>query len=216
MLLAPGDQIGPYLLECLLGVGGMGEVFQATDTRLRRPVALKFLRSDRGADLVQRGRLLQEARAVSGLNHPNIVVVHDIASYHDDDFLVMEYVSGTPLNILIERERLSVSRIAEIGAQIASALGAAHAAGVLHRDIKPGNVIVTDKGAVKVLDFGIAKLVQHDNTQATTLTEVGTIVGTVAYMSPEQTRGEALDGPSDVFALGSFITPRPAHSPFTA
>jgi len=205
MPLAPGDQIGPYLLECLIGVGGMGEVFQATDTRLRRPVALKFLRSDRGADLAQRGRLLQEARAVSGLNHPNIVVVHDIASYQDDDFLVMEYVSGTPLNILIERERLSVSRIAEIGAQIASALGAAHAAGVLHRDIKPGNVIVTDKGAVKVLDFGIAKLLRHDNTQATTLTEVGTIVGTVAYMSPEQTRGEALDGPSDVFALGSLL-----------
>src|SRR5262245_7050333 len=205
MPLAPGDQIGPYLLECLIGVGGMGEVFQATDTRLRRPVALKFLRSDRGADPAQRGRLLQEARAVSSLNHPNIVVVHDIASYHGDVFLVMEYVSGTPLDILFERERLTVSRIAEIGAQIASALGAAHAAGVLHRDIKPGNVIVTDKGAVKVLDFGIAKWAQSENTQATTLTEAGTIVGTVAYMSPEQTRGETLDGRSDVFSLGGLL-----------
>lgn len=205
MPLAPGDHIGPYLLQCLIGVGGMGEVFQATDTRLGRPVALKFLRSDRAADLTQRNGLLQEARAVSRLNHPNIVVVHDIASHQGDDFIVMEYVSGTPLNILIERERLSVFRIAEIGAQIASALGAAHAAGVLHRDIKPGNVIVTDKGAVKVLDFGIAKWAPSDRTQATTLTEVGTIVGTVTYMSPEQTRGEALDGRSDVFSLGCLL-----------
>jgi serine/threonine protein kinase len=122
-------------------MGGMGEVFRAKDTRLRRPVALKFLRRDRAADLTQRGRLLQEARTVSTLNHPNIVVVHDIASHHGDDVLVMEYVSGIPLNILIERERLSVSRIAEIGAQIASALGAAHATGILHRDIKPGTFL---------------------------------------------------------------------------
>ena len=106
MPLAPGDQIGPYLLQCLIGVGGMGEVFQATDTRLRRPVALKFLRRDRAAELTQRNGLLHEARAVSSLNHPNIVVVHDIASHQGDDFIVMEYVSGTPLNILIERERL--------------------------------------------------------------------------------------------------------------
>ena len=183
----------------------MGEVFQATDTRLRRLVALRFLRSDRAADLTQRNGLLQEARAVSSLNHPNIVVVHDIASHQGGDFIVMEDVSGTPLDILIERERLSVFRIAEIGAQIASALEAAHAAGVLHRDIKPGNVIVTDKGAVKVLDFGIAKLARRENTQATTLTEVGTIVGTVAYMSPEQTRGEVLDGRSDVFSLGCLL-----------
>jgi len=182
----------------------MAEVFRATDTRLRRPVALKFLRIDK-SDPTQRKRLLQEARAASSLNHANIVVVYDIVFDQGIDFLVMEYVSGTPLNVLIEKERLPVSRIAEIGAQIASALSAAHAAGILHRDIKPGNVIVTEEGAVKVLDFGIAKWVQSEQTEATALTNAAAFIGTVAYMSPEQTRGETLEARSDVFSLGCLL-----------
>src|SRR5215471_18072817 len=139
MRLAPGDQLGPYLLESPLGAGGMAEVFRATDTRLHRSVALKFLRVDK-SDPAQRKRLLQEARAASSLNHANIIVVYDIVSDQDIDFLVMEYVSGTPLNVLIEKDRWPVSRIAEIVANIASAGTAAHAAAILHRDIKPANV----------------------------------------------------------------------------
>ena len=200
MPLAPGDQVGPYLLQCLIGVGGMGEVFQATDTRLRRPVALKFLRSDRAADLTQRNGLLQEARAVSSLNHPNIVVVHDIASHQGDDFLVMEYVSGTPLDILIERERPSVFRIAEIGAQIASALGAAHAAGVLHRDVKAQNILRDATGRIVLGDFGTG--IPFDEDAGVSDPQ---IAGTPLYLAPEVIEGRPATVSSDLYSVGVLL-----------
>jgi eukaryotic-like serine/threonine-protein kinase len=203
--VGPGSRLGPYHIEASLGSGGMGQVFRALDTRLHRQVALKVLHADSWAVPEQRRRLLQEARAASALNHANIVVVYDIVSDRDSDFLVMEYIGGTTLKALIEENPLPLDRISEIGAQIASALSAAHAAGITHCDIKPANVMVTADQRVKVLDFGIAKIALAENTQITQLTATGSIIGTVAYMSPEQTRGETLDGRSDIFSLGSLL-----------
>jgi len=183
----------------------MGRVFRAFDTRLHRQVALKILHGDDWTVPAQRRRLLQEARAASALNHPNIVVVYDIVSEPSLDFLVMEYIPGKTLKELMSDGPLPCERVCEIGAQIASALSAAHAAGITHRDIKPANVMVTDDQRIKVLDFGIARVVLPDSTEMTQLTAVGSVVGTIAYMSPEQTRGEQLDGRSDVFSLGSLL-----------
>lgn len=194
-------------------MGGMGEVFSATDTRLRRTVAIKLLAGGDGDSASRMQRFLKEARAASALNHPNIVLIHDIGKHEDADFLVMEYVEGKTLKELVAEGPLPIERIIELGAQIASALDAAHAAGVVHRDIKPANVMVTPQRQVKVLDFGIAKMT--DATAATTTEEttafphdettVGTILGTYSYMSPEQTRGEAVDGRSDIFSLGCVL-----------
>jgi serine/threonine protein kinase/tetratricopeptide (TPR) repeat protein len=203
--LKPGSQLGPYRIEASLGSGGMGHVFRALDTRLHRQVALKVLHGDNWGDSLQRRRLLQEARAASALNHSNIVVVYDIVSNQQLDFLVMEYIAGRTLKELLAEKAIPLERVSEIAAQIASALSTAHAAGITHCDIKPANVIVTDDGRVKVLDFGIAKHTLPENTQLTRLTAPGSVVGTVDYMSPEQTRGEVLDGRSDIFSLGSLL-----------
>jgi TolB-like protein len=193
-------------------MGGMGEVFSAMDTRLRRTVAIKLLAGGDSDGSTRMQRFLKEARAASALNHPNIVLIHDIGKHDDADFLVMEYVEGKTLKELVAEGPLPIELVLELGAQIASALDAAHAAGVVHRDIKPANVMVTQQHQVKVLDFGIAKMM--DGTAATTTddaetvsheTQVGTILGTYSYMSPEQTRGEAVDGRSDIFSLGCVL-----------
>jgi serine/threonine protein kinase/tetratricopeptide (TPR) repeat protein len=211
LALAAGTRLGPYEIIAALGAGGMGEVYRARDTRLDRDVAIKFLLRDRVADPSMKHRFLQEARAASALNHPNIVVLHDIASHDGLDILVMEHVAGKTLNDLIPPDGMPLDRVTNLGAQVASALAAAHVAGIVHRDIKPANIMVTADQVVKVLDFGIAKMVPRtagpDGPTQTiaTVTIPGMVVGTVSYMSPEQTRGEVTDARSDIFSLGCVL-----------
>jgi Tol biopolymer transport system component len=202
-LVGANGQLGPYKIEAPLGAGGMGEVFRATDTRLHRNVAIKILLRDKIADSERRQRFMQEARAASALNHPNIVTLFDIANDSGTDYLVMEYVPGKSLDKCIGAKGLPLVEAIGYATQIASALGAAHAAGIVHRDIKPANVIVTPDGQVKVLDFGLAKLAERENAE--TLTAAGSIMGTAAYMSPEQASGLPLDHRTDIFSLGVML-----------
>lgn len=190
----------------------MGVVYSALDTRLERRVAIKVLPRERVADPERKMRFVQEAKAASALNHPNIITVHDIACDAGVDFIVMELVKGKTLNRLIDHKGLRLDDTLKYGVQIAAALASAHSAGIIHRDLKPGNVMVTDSGLVKVLDFGLAKLVEPkpvDHLAATrTLalpTEDGAVVGTAAYMSPEQAQGKKLDARSDIFSFGAVL-----------
>jgi Tol biopolymer transport system component len=190
----------------------MGVVYKARDTRLDRAVAIKTLPGDKLSDDVRKARFVQEAKAVSALNHPNIVSIYDIASVDGIDFLVMEYVAGKTLDQLIPKRGLKVDEALRLAVQAADALAAAHAAGIVHRDLKPGNLMVNDAGQVKVLDFGLAKLAERQGTPTETTvaldmnpeprTAEGTVVGTAAYMSPEQIESRALDGRSDIFSFG--------------
>src|SRR3984957_9358700 len=202
-IVISGKRLGPFEIEHLLGAGGMGEVFRAVDTRLGRTVAIKVLPRQLAGNPALNRRFLREARAASALNHPNIVALYDISSHEGADFLVMEYVAGKTLKDLIPPGGLPFDGVAGLGSQIAAALGAAHAAGIVHRDIKPANVLVTPEQQVKVVDFGIARL-PRDETIAD-LTDHGQIVGTVAYMSPEQTRGDKVEARSDIFSLGCVL-----------
>ena len=188
MAPSPGTRVGPYEILALLGSGGMGEVYKATDTRLGRTVAIKFLKA------AYTDRLDREARAIAALNHPNICTIHDVGP----DYLVMEYLEGAPLG-----SSLSSETSIQLALQIASALEAAHAKGITHRDLKPGNIFVTQAG-VKLLDFGLAKLhAGPDGSDETlSLTQAGTVVGTAAYMSPEQAQAKPLDARSDIFSFG--------------
>ncbi|HET9318545.1 MAG TPA: serine/threonine-protein kinase, partial [Bryobacteraceae bacterium] len=206
-----GRQLGAYQILSLLGAGGMGEVYQARDTRLGRLVALKILPPGVAADPERKRRLLQEAKAASALNHPHIVTLYDVGSEDGVDFLVMEYVQGNTLDKLIPRGGLDLTKALSYAIEIADAFAKAHAAGIIHRDLKPGNIMVTEDGAVKVLDFGIAKLIETlessepaDIAQTKTATE-GTILGTAAYMSPEQAEGRKVDGRSDIFSFGALL-----------
>src|SRR4051812_34335330 len=158
MALVPGVRLGPYEIGPLLGAGGMGEVYKATDTRLRRTVAIKVLRAQSLDDPERKRRFLHEARAASALNHPNIITVHEIADHAGVEFIVMEHLPGKTLEDHIVRGALGPAKVLDYAIQIASALSAAHRAGIVHRDLKPANVIVTDHGSVKVLDFGLAKM----------------------------------------------------------
>jgi eukaryotic-like serine/threonine-protein kinase len=197
-------RIGPYQLVRKLGAGGMGEVYLAHDTRLARQVAVKILPREFSSDAERRGRFLREAKAASALNHPNIVTVHDFGSEREIDYLVMEYVSGKPLDRLIPHNGLKVREALHYGMQIADAVGYAHAGGILHRDLKPANVMVTGNGTVKVVDFGLAKVITGDVTRSIE-TRDGMILGTAAYMSPEQAEGKPLDACSDIFSFGSML-----------
>src|SRR4030095_1455491 len=199
-----GQTVGPYKILALLGAGGMGHVFRATDTRLHRTVTIKILRSETVSDPQRKRRFLQEARAASALNHPNIVTLYDIASDGEMDYLVMEYVEGKSLDRLITAKRLPLAHCIGYAAQIASALAAAHSAGIVHRDIKPANVMVTPESHVKVLDFGLAKLIEPEES-AGTVTAAGLIMGTPAYMSPEQASGGQVDHRTDIFSLGVML-----------
>ncbi|MGA7408886.1 MAG: protein kinase [Bryobacteraceae bacterium] len=208
MALRSGTRFGPYEILSLLGVGGMGEVYQARDTRLNRVVALKFLPPDKVADPDRRRRFINEAQATSALNHPNIITIHDIAEADGAAFIVMEFVRGRTLDDLIAGGALPVREATRYAAEVSDALAAAHAAGIIHRDLKPANIMITEEGRVKVLDFGLAKLVDsspmqaaEDNT-ATMHTAIGAIVGTAAYMSPEQAEARQLDARSDIFSFG--------------
>jgi serine/threonine protein kinase/tetratricopeptide (TPR) repeat protein len=207
MSLHPGTQLGPYRIEESLGSGGMGEVLRATDTRLHRMVAIKVLLREKTSDEDRQRRFLQEARAASALNHPNIVAIHDISNVNGIDYLVMEFVRGKVLRDLIPSHGLPIKELCSYGTQIAGALAAAHAAGIVHRDLKPANVMINSDGQVKVLDFGLAKLATPTDEleTMTQLTTPGIVMGTPSYMSPEQCRGEATDARSDIFSFGSVL-----------
>ncbi len=203
-MLATGAKLGPYEILSQLGAGGMGEVWRARDTRLTRDVAIKVLPASFATDADRLLRFEQEARATSALNHPNIVTIHELGEVEAGRFIVMELVEGRTLRILID-EGSSLDALAQLGSQMAKALGAAHAAGITHRDIKPENIMVRDDGYVKVLDFGLARLVPTAmDAEAATLqyTQPGSLLGSVRYMSPEQARGESVSHPSDIFSLG--------------
>src|SRR5450756_1197941 len=187
----------------------MGDIYKAQDPRLHRMVAIKALTNPGAVDRDPRRRVIQEAQAASGLNHPNIITIYDIVSEGDSEYMVMELVSGKTLADLIPPGGVGVAKTLQYSTQMADALRAAHAAGIVHRDLKPGNVMVTDSGLVKILDFGLAKInvaaELTDETQtldASPLTVEGSILGTVSYMSPEQAQGQKLDARSDIFSFG--------------
>ena len=210
MPLTPATRLGPYEIIGPIGAGGMGEVFRARDTRLKRDIAIKVLPHDVASSPERLARFEREATAVAGLNHPNIVVLHSIEEVAGTRFLTMELVEGQSLDQALPSAGLPIQRIIELGIALAEALAAAHERGVIHRDLMPANVMLTRDGRVKVLDFGLAKLVTSDSstdlTQAATMTTPlsgeGHVVGTVPYMAPEQVRGEAVDPRTDLFALG--------------
>jgi eukaryotic-like serine/threonine-protein kinase len=203
-----GRTLDRYRIDSKLGEGGMGVVYKAYDTHLNREVALKIIPPEKVAESNRKQRFLREARAASALNHPNIVTVHDLRSDDGIDFIVMEHVEGRPLSEIIPPGGLTVALAIQYAEQIADAIAAAHSAGILHRDLKPSNVMITSEGRAKILDFGLAKLAEpasvspDSDTVAAPLTEEGMLVGTVAYMSPEQTEARSVDGRSDIFSLG--------------
>ena len=208
MGLTAGHRLGPYEVVAPLGAGGMGEVYRARDARLDRTVAVKILPPELAVDERYRQRFEREARAASALSHPHIAHVYDVGEQDGTHFIAMEYVEGENLRELATRGPLDVDRVVEIGARMASALEEAHGRGVVHRDIKSANAVVTPKGQVKVLDFGLAR---RDRDDAGTLdseqvtearTQAGVVVGTVPYMSPEQALGKDLDARTDLFSLG--------------
>ena len=207
-----GKTIGHYQILEKLGEGGMGVVYKARDTHLDRFVAIKILPPEKVADPERKRRFVQEAKAASALNHPNIITIYDIDQAEGIDFIAMEYVDGRTLDELIGRKGMKLSEALKVSVQMADALTVAHEAGIIHRDLKPGNVMVTGKGHVKVLDFGLAKLTETlslGEKEATLTakpdTEEGKILGTVAYMSPEQAEGKKLDARSDIFSFGSVL-----------
>jgi len=212
MALGPGTRLDAYELMRLVGSGGMGEVWLATEVHLRRKVALKLLPLDLTRDTTRVTRFQQEARAASALSHPNVCVIHALGTTADGQhYIAMEYVEGRPLRARLVQERLTLREALDIAIQIASALAVAHASGIVHRDIKPENVMLRPDGFVKVLDFGLAKLTSAadaaaaQSTQTAFRTDTGSVVGTVAYMSPEQARGQPVDGRTDIWSLGVLL-----------
>jgi serine/threonine protein kinase/Tol biopolymer transport system component len=204
--------LGPYAILDAIGAGGMGEVYRARDTRLDRTVAIKILPAHLSSDPVRKQRFEREAKTISSLNHPNICVLHDVGQQDGIDYLVMEWIEGETLAKRLERGALPLEQVLKYGMQIADALDKAHRSGVVHRDLKPGNIMLTPTGA-KLLDFGLAKPIAPLFSTATLttatrnspMTEQGTIVGTFQYMSPEQIEGKELDGHSDLFSLGAVL-----------
>ena len=217
MALAAGTKLGRYEIRSQLGAGGMGEVYLAQDTKLDRKVALKILPPKLAEDLAEdkdrMSRFVREAKFASALNHPNIITIHEIGEIDGMHFIATEYIEGETLKTQLKRESLSLKSTLEIALQVASALDAAHRAGIVHRDIKPDNIMVRHDGIVKVLDFGLVKLTATDSpevdregeTKMQVKTSVGVIMGTVAYMSPEQARGQETDARTDIWSFGCVL-----------
>ncbi len=204
-----GKEVGPYKILNLLGQGGMGAVYLAENRRVNKKVALKFLSAEFFEDNWGKRQLIKEAQAVAMLDHPNICAVYDFEEIDDHSFIVMQYVEGQTLADLIRHKQLKPEQFVPLAQQIANALADAHAHGIIHRDIKPKNIMVTPSGQVKVLDFGLAKTMQKNLEESSEsisqLSKDGLLIGTVAYMSPEQLRGEKLDYRSDIFSLGTVL-----------
>jgi eukaryotic-like serine/threonine-protein kinase len=221
-----GTILGHYRIDAEAGRGGMGVVYRALDTQLDRVVAIKILRADVVADRDRKRRFIQEAKSASSLNHPGIVTIYQIGAEGATDFIAMEFVAGRSLDSVINKHPLPAGDAVRYAIAIAGALAAAHEAGLIHRDLKPANVMVTEKGQIKILDFGLAKLVEReaDPVDVTVTrgpaTDVGVVMGTVAYMSPEQARGDAVDRRTDVFSFGvilhEMLTGRRPDPPATA
>jgi serine/threonine-protein kinase len=202
-----GGWLGPYQILRRLGEGGMGEVYLAEDSRLSRKVAIKFVAADAAHDERARRRFLREARAAARLDHPNICAIHEVAEADDQPYIVMQYVEGETLAVRLTHGPLPLGALLAIAIQTADALAEAHAHGIVHRDIKPQNLMVSTKSVVKVLDFGLARVIETDegSRTETVMTEPGSVMGTAAYMAPEQVRGESADARSDVFSLGAVL-----------
>src|SRR5437762_4678269 len=212
MALKAGTKLGRYEIRSLIGAGGMGEVYLATDTELDRTVAIKILPEQLASDQQRLQRFVQEAKAASALNHPHILTIYEIGSVNNSRFIATEFIDGVTLRQRMN-EGMKLIDILEIGSQIASALVAAHAAGIVHRDIKPENVMMRKDGYVKVLDFGLAKVTESTDsgadteapTRAMVNTGAGTVMGTASYMSPEQAKGVQVDERSDLWSLGAML-----------
>src|SRR6266542_6774764 len=210
MPVAAGTRLGRYEILSLLGAGGMGEVYLAQDTQLRRPVSLNVLPSDLIPHKDQLGRFEQEAYAASALNHPNILTIYEIGQADDLRFIATEFIDGVTLRERITSTQMELTEVLDTAVQVASALAAAHQAGIIHRDIKPENIMVRHDGYIKVLDFGLVKLTRPSGsctdtevpTKAMVNTGAGTVMGTAAYMSPEQARGLPVDERTDIWSLG--------------
>ncbi len=208
MPLASGTRLGRYEIKSLLGAGGMGEVYLAEDTKLDRRVALKILPPEFADDKDRMSRFVREAKSASALNHPNIITIHEIGETDGTHFIATEYIQGETLRTRLTQHPPDVKTMLDVAIQIASALEAAHRAGIIHRDIKPDNIMVRHDGYVKILDFGLAKLTApptpiSDAAAPTVMTTTpGMIVGTVSYMSPEQAKGRAVDARTDLFSFG--------------
>src|SRR2546425_5143989 len=211
MTIAPGTKLGRYEIRAKIGEGGMGEVYLAQDTKLDRKVALKILPADVAAHPDRMRRFVQEAKAASALNHPNILTIYEIDETDSGHFIATEFIDGETLRERLCSAPMKLGEVLDVAAQIASALSAAHAVGIVHRDVKPENIMIRRDGIVKVLDFGLAKLTERTSpelvdTEAPTRpainTEPGMVMGTALYMSPEQARGLAVDGRTDIFSLG--------------
>lgn len=210
-MLHSGTKLGRYDIRSRLGAGGMGEVYLARDTRLGRDVALKILPDAVAADLDRMRRFEQEARAASALNHPNILTIYDIDRHDSTSFIATEFIEGSTLRERMRAQPMPLAEVLDVAIQIAGALAAAHASHIVHRDIKPDNIILRSDGIVKVLDFGLAKLMGHEpadavdgeaSTRLNLRTDTGAVMGTAAYMSPEQARGQQVDARSDIFSVG--------------
>src|SRR5438874_4108226 len=211
MTVSIGSRLGPYEITARIGAGGMGEVFRARDTRIGRAVAVKVLPAvlASNADRLQRFEI--ESRAAGTLNHPNLVTIYDVGTHEGTPYIVMELVDGETLRDKLRDGRLSPRTTIDYASQIAAGLAAAHEKGIVHPDLKPNNVFVTDDDRVKILDFGLANLTQPagaNDTEARTQarqTDPGTVLGTVGYMSPEQVRGQNVDHRSDIFSFGAIL-----------
>src|SRR5438876_5466110 len=219
-----GKELGHYHVLSLLGSGGMGEVYLAEDTRLKRKVALKLLPEELTANQDRLRRFEQEAQAASALNHPNIITIYEIGQVDGLNFIVTEFIAGETLRGRMATERMDLPAVLDVATQVASALAAAHAAGIVHRDLKPENIMLRPDGLIKVLDFGLAKLTEprtsNVDTEAPTVarvdTKMGTVMGTAQYMSPEQARGLKVDARTDIFSLGVVLYEMLAgRAPFT-
>src|SRR2546426_3867998 len=211
MPVAPGVRLGIYEVLAPLGSGGMGEVYRARDTRLNRLIAIKILPAATADDPERRARFEREAQSLAALNHPNIVTIHSVEQIDDVTLLTMELVEGRPLSEIITTEGRPIQEILKLAIPLVDAVSAAHERGITHRDLKPANIMVTSDGRVKVLDFGLAKLREAQLAESLTaaptksVTGEGHIVGTVAYMSPEQAEGLSVDHRSDIFSFGVIL-----------